>query len=111
VRLFKAVVLDAYPMQQHDSKRQERALAQLSRHDAELDGLDVEALVNYVEYLALNPGRLWQEASGLATASGLVGLERLTWNRVLPQLSPWCSLGKDDATRTPWNLTTHEPPC
>jgi hypothetical protein len=40
----------------------ERALALLGRHDAELDGLDVEALLGYAEFTALNPGRLWQEA-------------------------------------------------
>ena len=34
----------------------------LSRHETEVEGLDVEALVNYAEYLALNPGRLWLEA-------------------------------------------------
>ena len=41
---------------------EERALVRLGRHDAELEGLDVEALVNYAEYLALNPARLSQEA-------------------------------------------------
>jgi hypothetical protein len=34
----------------------------VSTSDAELEGLDVETLVNYAEFLALNPARLWQEA-------------------------------------------------
>jgi hypothetical protein len=104
LRLFRAVVLDAYQTRQADARHQvveldrrlaqldkrkarleeaylyeqaidrdsyvrhsdrlseERALLQLGRHDAEIEGLDVEALLNYAEYLALNPGRLWQEA-------------------------------------------------
>jgi len=104
MRLFKAVVLDAYRARQDDARRvvaeldrrlaqldkrksrleeaylyeqtidrdtykrhsdrlsEERALALLGRHDAELDGLDVETLLNYAEFMALNPGRLWQEA-------------------------------------------------
>ena len=45
-----------------DRLSEERALALLGRQEAELDGLDVEALMNYAEYVALNPGRLWQEA-------------------------------------------------
>jgi hypothetical protein len=104
LRLFRAVVLDAYRTRQADARRQvletkrrlaqiekrkarleeaylyeqaldrasymrhsdrvseERALALLSRHEAEVDGLDVEAILNYAEFLALNPGRLWDEA-------------------------------------------------
>jgi site-specific DNA recombinase len=104
LRLFRAVVLDAYQTRQDDARHQvveldrrlaqldkrkvrleeaylyeqaidrdtytrhsdrlseERALLQLGRHEAELDGLDVETLLNYAEYLALDPARLWQEA-------------------------------------------------
>lgn len=104
MRLFKAVVLDAYQTRQEDARRvvadldrrlaqidkrkarleeaylyegaidrdsyirhsdrlsEERALALLGRHDAEIDGLDVEALLGYAEFMAMNPGRLWQEA-------------------------------------------------
>ena len=104
MRLFKAVVLDAYQSRQKDARRvvveldrrlaqldkrkarleeaylyeqsidrdayirhsdrlsEARALAFLGRHDAQLDGLDVEALLGYAEFMALNPGRLWQEA-------------------------------------------------
>jgi hypothetical protein len=53
---------DAY-MQQRDRLSEERALALLTRHEAEVDGLDVEAVLNYAEFLAMNPGRLWEEAS------------------------------------------------
>jgi hypothetical protein len=45
-----------------DRLSEERALILLSRHEAEVGGLDVEAVVNYAEFLALNPGRLWVEA-------------------------------------------------
>lgn len=104
LRLFNAVVLDAYRTRQEDSRRvvaeldrrlaqidkrkarleeaylyeqtidretytrhsdrlgEERALTLLGRHDAEIDALDVEALLNYAEFMAMNPGRLWQEA-------------------------------------------------
>ncbi len=104
MRLFKAVVLDAYRSRQEDARRvvadvdrrlgqlekrkarledaylydqtidrdtytrhsdrlsEEIALARLGRHDAEIDGLDVEALLAFAEFMVLNPGRLWQEA-------------------------------------------------
>jgi hypothetical protein len=52
---------DAY-VRHRDRLSEERALLLLGRHEAELDGLDVETLMNYAEYMALNPGRLWQEA-------------------------------------------------
>jgi hypothetical protein len=35
----------------------------MEKHDHELQGFDVEALLNYAEFVAANPGRLWQEAS------------------------------------------------
>jgi hypothetical protein len=57
----QALDRDAY-MRHSDRLSEESALVLLGRHDAELDGLDVEALVNYAEYLALNPARLWHEA-------------------------------------------------
>jgi hypothetical protein len=65
-----------------DRLSEERALAQLSRHDAELDRLDVEALVNYAEYLALNPARLWQEAGPeqKARLQGFLIPSGLTWD-------------------------------
>lgn len=52
---------DAY-VRHSDRLSEERALLQLSRQDAEIDVLDVDALLNYAEFLAFNPGRLWQEA-------------------------------------------------
>ncbi len=44
-----------------DRLSEQRALLFLSKQ-AELEGLDVEALLNYAEYMALHPARLWQEA-------------------------------------------------
>jgi hypothetical protein len=35
----------------------------LTRHEAEVDGLDVEAVLNYAEFLAMNPARLCQDAT------------------------------------------------
>ena len=35
----------------------------MEKHDHELEGLDVGALLNYAEFVAENPARLWQEAS------------------------------------------------
>ena len=57
----QALDRDAY-MRHSDRLSEESALVLLGRHDAELDGLHVEALVNYAECLALNPARLWHEA-------------------------------------------------
>jgi hypothetical protein len=57
----QAIDRDAY-VRHSDRLSEERALLRWGRHDAEIEGLDAEALLNYAEYLALNPGRLWQEA-------------------------------------------------
>jgi hypothetical protein len=124
LRLFRAVVLDAYQTRQADAQHQkveldrrlvqldkrkarleeaylyeqaidrdtyarhsdrlseERALLQLGRHGAEIEGLDVETLLNYAEYLALNPARLWQEAGPEQKARLQVFLvpSGLTWD-------------------------------
>jgi hypothetical protein len=58
----KTLDRDAY-MRHTDRLSEERALALLTRHEAEMDGLDVEAILNYAEFLATNAGRLWQEAA------------------------------------------------
>ena len=56
--------IDRATYQKHsDRLSEERALALMEKHDHELEGLDVEALLNYAEFVAANPGRLWQEAS------------------------------------------------
>ena len=57
-------------------------LVLLGRHEAELDRLDVETLVNYAEYMALNPGRLWQEAGveQKGRSQRFVAPSGLTWD-------------------------------
>jgi hypothetical protein len=68
--------------QAQDRLSEERALLQLGRHEAEIEGLDVETLLNYAEYLALNPARLWQEAGPEQKARLQVFLvpSGLTWD-------------------------------
>ena len=61
--LFEKTLDRGAYMRHTDRLSEERALALLARHEAEVDGFDVEALVNYAEYLALNPGPLWLEAN------------------------------------------------
>ena len=56
----QAIDRDTYT-RHSDRLSEERALLQLGRHEAEIEGLDVETLLNYGEYLALNPARRWQE--------------------------------------------------
>ena len=65
-----------------DRLSEERALLQLGRHGAEIEGLDVETLLNYAEYLALNSARLWQEAGPEQKARLQVFLvpSGLTWD-------------------------------
>jgi hypothetical protein len=76
----QAIDRDTYT-RHSDRLSEERSLLQLGRHDAEIDGLDVETLLNYAEYHALNPGRSWQEAGARAVspAAGVLVPSRLTW--------------------------------
>jgi hypothetical protein len=84
----QAIDRDTYT-RHSDRLSEERSLLQLGRHDAEIDGLDVETLLNYAEYHALNPGRSWQEAGARAVspAAGVLGSKqahvgrRAIWNR------------------------------
>jgi hypothetical protein len=78
-RLEEAYVLDGAIDREaytglSDRLSEERALALLGRHEAELEDFDVETLMNYAESMALNPGRLWQEAG-----TEEKGLARRSW--------------------------------
>lgn len=59
------------------------ALAELDRHEAESEALDVEGLLNYAEHLALNAGRMWKAFSHAQRLElqGFIFPEGVTWTR------------------------------
>jgi hypothetical protein len=73
-------------------------MVDLERHDAQLEGLDVEAVLRYGEFLASNAARLWVEADrgrlqavlfpeGLRFSNGRFGttVTTLLFNEVGPE--------------------------
>jgi len=100
--------IDRATYQKHgDRLSEERALALMEKHDHELEGLDVETLLNYAEFVAENPTRLWEEASpeqrrrlqtflvptgvtwdGERIGTGVTGLARRAGARLRPAASP-----------------------
>ena len=58
----RAIDRDTYTSQL-DRLREELALADLELHDARIEGLDVEGVLGFAEFLIANAGRVWAEAS------------------------------------------------
>jgi hypothetical protein len=58
----RAIDRETY-VSQRDKLREELVLADLQLHDARIEGLDVEAVLGFAEYLVSNAGRVWAEAT------------------------------------------------
>ena len=61
--LYQHTVDQATYQRQRDKLREDMALAKIESHEAELEELDVEGVLDFAEHLLTNAGRLWIEAS------------------------------------------------
>ncbi len=61
--LYREVIDAATYQEELAGLEQQICAVRSERHEAELEGLDIEGLLNYAEHVAMNAGTLWRDAN------------------------------------------------
>jgi len=61
--LFKRAIDEGTYLRQHDRIQQDIALAEMESHDAKIDAIDMQGLLDYTEHILLSLGRQWLDCS------------------------------------------------